>query len=83
MIVLIDGAYKKPFEALFSSYGVAVTHEVPLCDAMEEWTFIVYQGDADIEALMEDYRKVSDNEYVNVYDEQERDEFFARFPSSE
>ena len=32
---------------------------------------------------MEDYRKVSDNEYVNVYDEQERDEFFASFPSSE
>lgn len=83
VIVLIDGAYKKPFEALFSSYGAAVTHEIPLCDAMEEWTFIVYQGDADIEALMEDYRKVSDNEYVNVYDEQERDEFFARFPSSE
>lgn len=85
VIVLIDGAYKKPFEALFSSYGEAVTHEVPLCDAMEEWTFLVYQGNVDIEAVMEDsdYRKVSDSEYVSVYDEQERDEFFARFPSSE
>lgn len=83
VIVLIDGAYKKPFEALFSSYGAAVTYEVMLCDAMEEWTFIVYQGNVDIDAAMEDYRKTSDGEYVNIYDEQERDEFFARFPSSE
>lgn len=82
VIVLIDGAYKKPFEALFSSYGAAVTYEVVLCDAMEEWTFIVYQGNVDIDVVMEDYRKASDGEYVNIYDEQERDEFFARFPSS-
>lgn len=82
VIVLIDGAYKKPFEALLSGYGETVTYEVGLCDAMEEWTFIVYQGEVDVEASMEDYRKVSDNEFSYTYDEQERDEFFAHFPSS-
>lgn len=81
--ILIDGACKKPFEALFSSYGEAVTHEVGLCDAVEEWTFIVYRGNVDVEASMEDYRKVSDTEYVSICDEQERDDFFARFPSSD
>ncbi|WP_251178654.1 hypothetical protein [Adlercreutzia agrestimuris] len=69
--------------AQFSGYGEAVTYEVGLCDAMEEWTFIVHRGEVDVETAMEDYRKVSDNEYVYTYDEQERDEFFTSFPSSD
>lgn len=82
VIALIDGAYKKPFDALLQSYGVAMSYEVPLCDAMEEWTFILYKDVLDIAEAMEGYRKLSESEFVSIYDEKERDEFFARFPSS-
>lgn len=81
--VLTDGAYKRPFEALFSSYGEAVTHEVALCDAMEEWTFIVYRGEFDLDGAMEGYRRISDKEYVSIDEEEERNEFFARLPKSD
>ncbi|MEE1420716.1 MAG: hypothetical protein UF218_03405 [Eggerthellaceae bacterium] len=82
VITLIDGAYKKPFEALLQSYGEAMSYEVPLCDAMEEWTFILYKDALNIDKAMEDYRRLSESEFVNIYDEKERDEFFTRFPDS-
>lgn len=77
-IVLIDGAYKRPFEVLIRAYGEAISYEVGLVDAMEEWTFIVYRGALDIGRAMDGYRKVSDGEYVSIDDEKERDEYFAR-----
>lgn len=80
VIVLVDGAYKKPFEAFLAGYGEAITYEVPLCDAAEDWTFIVYRGELNIDDAMEGYRKAPNGEYVCMYDEQERDELFARFP---
>lgn len=82
VIVLVDGACRKPFEALFSGYGEPVIYEVGLCDAMEEWTFILYKDALDIDEAMEDYRRLSASEYVSIDDEKERDEFSTRFPSS-
>ncbi len=80
--VLIDGAYKKPFEALLSGFGEPITYSLPLCDAMEEWTFILYKDSLDLDEVMEGFRKVSDSEYISIHDEEERDEFFSRFHSS-
>lgn len=82
-LALRSGMQGVPYEIYLAKSGESIETRVPLCDAMESWTFVVSKTPIDIASVTEGFRQVSKNEYVCIKNELDRDEYFRRLSERE